>query len=128
MTTVIETPNMSSELFTVAVPDKLLARLRDRARRANRTVEAEMLDVLAEAIPAADDLPAALQAALDALELLDDAALRRAFDARLSAEASAELESLTFKDRRAGLTPADEGRRRDLIRQYERAMLVRARA
>jgi hypothetical protein len=119
---------MSSELLTVAVPENLLTRIRDRARQANRTVEAEVLDVLAGAIRGADELPADLRAALDALDLLDDAALRRAFDSRLSAEASAELEVLTFKERRAGLTPVDESRRRDLIRQYERAMLVRARA
>lgn len=119
---------MSSELLTVAVPENLLTRIRDRARQANRTVEAEVLDVLAGAIPGTDELSPDLRAALDTLDLLDDAALRRAFDSRLSVEASAELEALTFKERRAGLTPADESRRRDLIRQYERAMLVRARA
>jgi plasmid stability protein len=119
---------MSFQILTVAVPDTIFARIRDRARQANRTVEAEVLDVLADAVSVEDRLPPDLQAALDALELLDETALRRAFESRLSAEASAELESLHFKERREGLTPAEDQRRRDLIRQYERAMLVRARA
>ena len=72
--------------------------------------------------------PCPLLAAVAALDLLDETELRRAFDSRLSAEAAAELESLHFKVRREGLTPSEDQRRRDLMRQYERAMLVRARA
>jgi plasmid stability protein len=119
---------MSFQTLTVAVPDQIFTRIRDRARQANRTVEAEVLDVLADAVSTEDRLPPDLQAAIDSLELLDEPALRRAFESRLSAEASSELESLHFKERREGLTPDEDQRRRDLIRQYERAMLVRARA
>ena len=43
---------MSTRKLTVALPDGLLARIRDRARRANRTVEAEVLDLLSAALPA----------------------------------------------------------------------------
>jgi plasmid stability protein len=46
---------MATRKLTVTVPDPLLARLRDRARRANRTVEAEVLDLLAAAVPADSD-------------------------------------------------------------------------
>jgi plasmid stability protein len=119
---------MSSQTLTVAVPDKMFARIRDRAQQANRTVEAEVLDVLSDALTNQDELPADLEAAVSALDLFDETALRRAFESRLSAEASEELESLHFKERREGLTPAENQRRRDLVRQYERAMLVRARA
>jgi|SRR5262245_18270754 len=119
---------MSTETLTVAVPDQLLARIRDRARQANRSVEAEVLSVLSSVLPAELGLPPDLAEALAALDLLDESALRRAADSKLSAEASTELESLHFKERREGLTEAEDSRRRDLIRQYERAMLVRARA
>ena len=119
---------MSSQTLTLAVPDNILARIRERARQANRTVEAEVLDVLSDAVVADDKLPSDLQSAVDALDLLDETALRRAFDSRLSAEAASELEALHFKERREGLTPVEDQRRHDLIRQYERAMLVRARA
>jgi plasmid stability protein len=49
---------MATRKLTVTVPDPLLARLRDRARRANRSVEAEVLDLLAAAVPA-DSVPPA---------------------------------------------------------------------
>jgi plasmid stability protein len=119
---------MSSQTLTLTVPDRIFARIRDRARQANRTVEAEALDVLSGSVSTEDKLPPDLEAAVAALDLFDETALRRAFESRLSAEASAELESLHFKQRCEGLTSADECRRGDLIRQYERAMLVRARA
>jgi len=43
---------MSTRKLTVALPDGLLARIRDRARQANHSVEAEILDLLAAAVPA----------------------------------------------------------------------------
>jgi plasmid stability protein len=43
---------MSTRKLTVALPDGLLARIRDRARQANHAVEAEILDLLAAAVPA----------------------------------------------------------------------------
>ena len=43
---------MSAKSLTVAVPDDLLKRIRGRARRAKRTVEAEVIQLLTEAISA----------------------------------------------------------------------------
>jgi plasmid stability protein len=119
---------MSTQTLMLPVPDGLLARIRDRARQANRTVEAEVLDVLSAALTANAELPADLSEAVAALHLLDEPALRRAADTRLPAEASAELEALHFKQRREGLTEVEERARQDLVRQYERALLVRAEA
>jgi len=119
---------MSSQSLTLDVPDKIFARIRDRAREANRTVEAEAIGVLADSVSSEDALPPDLEAAVAALDLFDETELRRAFESRLSAAEAAELESLHFKVRREGLTPSEDQRRRDLVRQYERAMLVRARA
>ena len=119
---------MSTQTLTLDVPDALLARIQARARQANRTVEAELLDVLAAAVPLDGELPADLAEAVAALDLLDDAALWRAARSGLAAEASAELEALHLKQRREGLIAAEEQIVRDRMRQYERAMLVRARA
>jgi plasmid stability protein len=119
---------MSTQTLTVPVPDSLLVRLTDRARQANRSVEAEVLDVLSTALSANAELPADLAEALSALDQLDEPGLRRAADSRLSAEAAAELEALHLKQRREGLTATEELARQDLMRQYERAMLIRARA
>jgi plasmid stability protein len=43
---------VSKQTLIVPVPDRLLARLRDRARKANRTVEAEVVDLLSAALSA----------------------------------------------------------------------------
>ncbi|HJZ90544.1 MAG TPA: hypothetical protein VKE40_06695 [Gemmataceae bacterium] len=42
---------MATQALTLELPDSLLARIRDRARRADRTVEAEVLDLLSAAVP-----------------------------------------------------------------------------
>jgi plasmid stability protein len=51
---------MATQKLTVALPDGLLARIRDRARRANRSVEAEVLDLLSAALPPDPTQPADL--------------------------------------------------------------------
>ena len=119
---------MSVESLTLQIPEPLYRRLRERADSTNRSVEAEMLDVLASAVSAPDELPADLDAAVGPLALLDDAALWRAARSQLGEEAAARLEELHLKRQREGLTPAESEAAAALTRQYERAMLVRARA
>jgi len=119
---------MTNQTLTLQVPAVLYSRLKQRADQAQRSVEAETLELLAATVPATEALPADLQEALTSLALLDDEALRRAARSRLGNEAAAELEALHFKQQREGLTDAEAQRRGELIQQYERAMLVRAQA
>src|SRR5262245_41783569 len=119
---------MTTQTLTLQVPEVLFTRLKRRAEQANRTVEAETLDLLATAVPVAEELPADLQQAIASLGSLDDEALWRAARSRLSAEAGAALEALHLKRQREGLTEVERHRLADLVRQYERAMLVRAEA
>ena len=110
------------------LPDTLYRKIKERAEQAQRTVEAELLEVVASAVPAADRLPDDLQTALDALATLDDDALQRAAQSRLPGEASAEMERLNLKRQREGLTELEHQSLMALARQYERNMLVRAQA
>jgi plasmid stability protein len=119
---------MTNQTLTLQVPAVLYSQLKQRADQAQRSVEAETLELLAATVPATEALPANLQEALTSLALLDDEALRRAACSRLGNEAAAELEALHFKQQREGLTDAETQRRGELIQQYERAMLVRAQA
>jgi plasmid stability protein len=119
---------MTTQTLTLQVPAVLYSQLKQRADQAQRSVEAETLDLLAVTVPATEALPANLQEALTSLALLDDEALRRAACSRLENEAAAELEALHFKQQRQDLTDAEMQRRGELIQQYERAMLVRAQA
>jgi plasmid stability protein len=119
---------MTSQILTLKLPDALYTRLRERALQANRTVEDEMLDVLATAVPLAGELPADLAEAISPLALLDNQALLRAAHSHFAPEAAARLEELHIKRQRVGLNEAEGQSLAGLVRQYERAMLVRAEA
>jgi plasmid stability protein len=116
------------EPITLNLPSSLYDRLKRRADNAHRTVEAELLEVVATAVPEEDQLSTELEAALAPLALLDDEALWRAARTRLSDEASDQLEALHFKRQRDGLTELEAQVVRSLVEQYERTMVVRATA
>jgi plasmid stability protein len=119
---------MTVQSMTLQVPDALYLRLKERAEQTNRSVEAEALDVLAGAIPVADQLPADLENALSPLATLHDAELERAARSRLPDETVAALEELHLKQQREGLGETERQTLDGLVRQYERNMLVRAQA
>src|SRR5436309_10341393 len=75
---------MTVQRVTLNVPRALYDRLERRAAQTHRTVEDVLLDVLATAVPLADELPRDLAEALSPLALLDDAALWRAARSHLS--------------------------------------------
>ena len=119
---------MTVQSVTLNVPRALYDRLERRAAETHRTVEDVLLDVLVTAVPLADELPSDLAEALSPLTLLDDAALWRAARSHLPTEVAAQLEALHLKRQREGLTDSETETLARLVRQYERAMLVRAQA
>ena len=119
---------MTVQVVTLHVPNSLYEQLKRRAAQAQRTVEAELLDVVATAVPVDDDLPAELAEAISSLALLDDGALWHAARSHLPAEVVAQMEDLHFKRQREGLTDAEAETLKGLVHQYERTMLVRAQA
>jgi len=80
-------------------------------------VEDELLEVVATAVPVADELPADLAEAISPLALLDDQALWRAARSHLPLEAAAEMEALHLKRQREGLTEAEIQTLAGLVRQ-----------
>jgi hypothetical protein len=119
---------MTVQSVTLNLPSPLYERLKRRAEQAHRTVEAELLDVVVTAIPMGDELPSDLSEAISPLALLDDAALWRAACSHLPVEAATEMEHLHLKRQREGLTVSEAQVLAGLVRQYERAMLIRAQA
>ena len=83
---------MSTQTLTLHLPDRLYARLQQRSQQSNRTLEAELLEVLSTAVPADESLPHPLAEEVSRLDDLDDAALWQAARSRLSAEKSTQLE------------------------------------
>jgi hypothetical protein len=75
-----------------------------------------------------DAVPADLAEAIAPLSLLDDESLWRAARSALAPEKVALLEELHDKRRREGLTEAEAQTVAGLLKEYERAMLMRAEA
>jgi plasmid stability protein len=117
-----------TQSLTVELPTGLYTRIKMRAERANRSVEDEMVELLAATVPPPDEMPAGRREAEASLELLDNQALERAAQSRLADELAAELEMLHFRQQRSGLSEADSERCAELLRAYERSMLIRAQA
>ena len=119
---------MAVQSITLNLPSALYNRLKRRAEQTRRTVEAELLEVVATAVPIADELPPDLAEAISPLALLDDEALWRAARSHLPAEAASQMEELHLKRQREGLSEAEQQTLAGLVRQYECAILVRAQA
>jgi plasmid stability protein len=119
---------MSTQTVTLQIPDELYAQFRQRADRSQRSVEAEVLTVLTEAVSESDELPPELAQAIEPLARLGDREFWEAARGQLPAEVSAELQLLHHKQQRDGLSGPERERADELCLEYDRAMLVRARA
>ena len=119
---------MTTQTVTLDLPELLYQKLRLRAAQSQRTVEDELLEVLAIAVPLTDDLPTDLSGTITSLATLNDADLWRAAQTLLPANVTARLEELHVKRQREGLTEYQEREAAALIHQYERVMLIRAQA
>ena len=119
---------MARATVTVELPDRLYELLQHRAQNANRTVEAELIELLASALPDDGESLERFGGDLIGLELLDDEELRRAGRSHLAVGMARRLESLHRKRQREGLSEVEAQTVVELMRQYERAMVVRAQA
>ena len=119
---------MDAQTLQLHVPGPLYHHLKQRAEQANHSVEEELLNVLATAVPTNEELPPDLNEAVSALSLLDDDALWDAAQSHLPKKAAERMESLHRKRQRQGLTEAETQKLETLVHQYERYMLVRAEA
>lgn len=117
-----------AQSITVQLPDVLFEQLKRRAAGTHRAIEDELVEVVAQALPVGDVLPADLTEALSPLAFLEDAELWQAARSHLPTEAATQIEALNHKQQREGLTETEAEALAHLVRQYERYMLVRAQA
>ena len=111
-----------NQSLTVNLPSEIYVRIQKRAEEAHRSVEEQAVELLAASVPDEFDLSET------ALALLDNAAVERAARSGLAAELARELETLHLKQQREGLTELESARCIELVRAYERSMLLRAHA
>jgi hypothetical protein len=119
---------MTTRSLTLDFPEDLYDRVRRRAERAGRSIESEVVDLVASALPETDDLSPELIIELESLRNLGDESLWQAARSHLAPYAASQLESLNMKQQREGLTDQEKQTQFGLLRQYERAMLVRSEA
>jgi len=111
-----------SQTLTVNLPSEVYVRIKQRAEEAHRSVEEQAVELLAASVP--DEM----DSSLTALATLDNVGVERAARSGLASELAEELESLHFKQQREGLTEKEAARCAELVRAYERTMLIRAHA
>ncbi len=117
---------MPTQAVTLRVPLPVYEFFRNRAERAHRSVEGELLELAATAAADQDRLSSDLAEAIGGLEILADDALWRAASSRLPREQLDQLEALNFKQQSEGLTQAERQRQEQLLNACDRVMLVRA--
>jgi len=115
---------MSVQTVTLNFPSALSQRFKHRANNNHRTIEAELLDVVTTASPTLDEL----ETELASLALLDDNTLWDAARSRMPIEKAQQMEELHRGRGYEGLSEAESKRLNNLVRQYERYMLIRAKA
>ena len=119
---------MAAYAITLQLPAPLYDHFRSRAERTHRSLEAELLDAVATVAEDDENLSPDLATAIADLELLDDDELRLAARNRLSDDTRAQLDRLNFKQQEKTLTPAEKETLEELVREYDRAVLLRAEA
>jgi plasmid stability protein len=119
---------MATQSVTVELPDAIYEQLRQRAAQSHRSIEAELVQVVSSVIPAPGKLTPDLRDLLEQMQFLDNTALWRAARSHLPKKAQTQLQSLNYKRQREGLNEAEALKANELLRQYERTVLIRAQA
>ncbi len=119
---------MTAHAITLQLPAPLYDHFQSRAERTHRSLEAELLDAVATVAEDEEDLSPDLSTAITDLKLLNDDELRLAARNRLSGDTKAQLDRLNFKQQNETLSPAEKETLEELVREYDRAVLLRAEA
>jgi plasmid stability protein len=117
---------MSARAVTLQLPGRLYDQIEHRAAEAHRSIEAELLDVVANAVPLSDELPPDLDEAVSRLSLLGDDDLFQAAGSRMPEPLATRLEELNWQRQATGLDERETDEASRLLRLYERTLLVRA--
>lgn len=117
-----------SQVVTVNLPEPIYERLKQRAEQTQRSIEDELVEMAATIIPEEEKLPTDLASAITALRLLDDKTLWQAARTHLSPKEIGRMERLHDKRHLAKLTEADEKELAVLLKEYERAIVIRSEA
>lgn len=119
---------MVTEALTIRFPSELYNRLKRKATQSHRSVESEVLETIAAALPAEPELSAELTQAISQLSILHDADLIKMIKSQFSPKKSAQLEALHLKRQETELTPYETQLAAEIAEEMEEFMLLRAQA
>jgi hypothetical protein len=120
---------VTNRSIVVELPEDLYDRLRRQAEQAQRTVEQQVLQVVATALSSDDSLPPDVQATYDQLPFLSDEELWQAARMRLSSRSLARMASYNRRRGRGErLSDAQAADQQRLLHEYDRVVLLRAHA
>ncbi len=119
---------MSHRTITVAVPRETYEPFQQHAERAQQSVEEAVVEAMQAAVVDGASSAEERQSVLTALGVLDTATLWQLVQRGAETEDVLLLAALNEKRQREGLTAAEEGVVRELIRHHDRAVLLRAKA
>lgn len=117
-----------SQTITLTLPDRLYEPLVRTSHAVARPIEDVLLNALQSTLPSLEGLPEPLVEELSALELLDNAALRRVLLETVPVTQQRELEALLQRNQAQALSPSERQRLTELQQIADRVMLRKARA
>ena len=117
-----------SQAMIVNLPDPIYQQIKSRAEQTQRTVEAELLEIVSSVSSEEERLPEDLNNAITALSLLDDKTLWQAARTHLPVKTVTRMEGLHAKRGDERLTQIEEQELRQLVKDYEKSILIRSEA
>lgn len=119
---------MGLQTVTLRLPNLLYQRIERRAYKMNRSIEDELVNVVTEALPSLEDLPADITDEMAQLTFLTNSELLQTAAMSVTPLESERMEELLFKQQREGLTAKEQQQVNGLLHRYDQIMLIRAQA
>lgn len=116
---------MQKQSVVIDLPDNIYNQYKQRAEQKQRTIEAEIVEVVSKAVPLADELSPELENLVAQLVFLDDKALQRIARSKSSKKDASQLEALHFKRQNEGLTEVEAHELSNLMKKFERWFVLR---
>jgi plasmid stability protein len=119
---------MANQKVVLDLPENIYERVKQRADNKNRTVEAELIEVVTTAVPVEDELPQDMLEAVAELRKLNDKALWKAARSHTSAKTVSKMEKMHFKQQNESLSELEKQSLAQMLYEYEKTILIRAEA
>ncbi|MEW5985547.1 MAG: Arc family DNA-binding protein [Chloroflexota bacterium] len=119
---------MTVQTITLRLPNQLYQQVKQRAQARQRSVEDELVAVVAASLPDQEELPGDLAAELEQLSLLTDDELWQTARTTMKPAEIKRMQALSTRQRGKGLTAAEQREVEELLYRYDWITLVRAKA